>query len=144
MRLGVGLGLVLAAVAQLGCVVVVEEPIPEAPSYELDMKPLFHARCVRCHGGGGTLNGDPKNAAFGSPGQLYIGSYDDTGVGCPPIGDPTPIPATCHQGAHRWVVGINERVHSKLLSIRMPIPPSEPLTDWEKELVARWAANPLP
>jgi hypothetical protein len=136
MRLGVGLGLVLAAVAQLGCC---PEPIPDAPSYELDMKPLFHARWVRCHGGGGTLNGDPANPVFGAPTMLWIGSYDDTGVGC----ELMPLPPTCHQGAHRWAAGIQERVHAKG-SIRMPIRPSEPLTSWELELIDRWAANPLP
>ena len=135
MRVGVTLSFVLVAVTQMGC----EEPIPEAPSYELDMKPLFHARCVRCHGGGGTLNTDAKIADFGPPAQLYIGSYDDTGVGC----DVMPLPATCHQGAHRWAAGIRDRVHLKN-SIRMPLRPSEPLTDWELELVDRWAANPLP
>ena len=135
MRVGVVFGLVLAAIAQQGC----EEPIPEAPSYELDMKPLFHARCVRCHGGGGMLNTDAKIAVFGAPVQLYIGAYDDTGVGC----DLMPLPPTCHQGAHRWAASIQERVHLKTAQ-RMPPRPSEQLTDWELELVDRWAANPLP
>ena len=49
---------ILAATATLtaGCGT---EPVPDTPSFAVDVAPIMHARCVRCHGGGGTLNIDP-------------------------------------------------------------------------------------
>ena len=36
-----------------------EEEVRAFHSYEKDIRPLMLARCVRCHGGGGTFNTDP-------------------------------------------------------------------------------------
>jgi mono/diheme cytochrome c family protein len=132
-------GLVLAALAALGC----EEPVPAAPSYALDVKPLFHAHCVRCHGAGGTLNADQAIPAFGPPSLVHLDSYEDTGVGCPPLTELVSIPDTCNQGAHRHTVSIGVYVHLTG-SARMPPPPAPRLTEWELALVDRWVANPLP
>src|SRR3954462_11813653 len=64
-----------------------ENAVPERPSYARDIAPLMGARCIRCHGAGGTLNTDPaiapimmvqapKNSDFATPGP--------GGTGIPP------------------------------------------------------------
>src|SRR5258706_7727710 len=117
MRVGFGLGLVFAAVAQLGC----EEPIPAEPHFEADILPVFQAHCVRCHGAGDMLNTDPKLAAvLGRPMHAYPNEFDDATTGCPPAGaPPEPASATCHQGAGSVAGSIGVLIHAKGLG-RMP------------------------
>jgi hypothetical protein len=123
--------LVVAGGALAGCG---EEPIPVNVSYATDIKPLMEARCIRCHGGGGTLNDDPYSVptlTFTQPqtGDFTrletvgiikgLGFYTGGGVGVlkiyidPPNGGrPT-----------------------------MPPDPAPKLTSREKEMLLKWAAG---
>jgi len=128
-----------------------EPPIPAAPSFAVDVRPLFVAHCVRCHGAGGTLNQalDPKGgpdagplaSVGGRPGEAYLGQYDDSGdctTGMPP----------CHRGAHYMATQPVNLLHLYLHPTAgfppMPPPPSPRLDDWELKVVDAWLVNPLP
>jgi hypothetical protein len=131
----------LAALAGCG-----EEPVPEHPTWEPTMRQLFAAHCVRCHGLGGTLNRDPL--VFGgtdSPARLYLDRFADEGD-CTYDPVSMTVPASCRPGA------LSNAASIKLYAVtakdtdgmRMPPAPSDPLSDWEKQLVARWCDDPRP
>jgi hypothetical protein len=130
--------LVVAGGALAGCG---EEPIPVNVSYATDIKPLMEARCIRCHGGGGTLNKEPGLPAWfiakftsDTPKTSDFTTYAGTKMFAPLFklylvpspADPTttpPIPA---------------------LPYLMPPLPSPPLTSREKEMLLEWAAGNPP
>jgi hypothetical protein len=123
---------------------------PAMPSYQKDVRPIFMSHCVRCHGAGGTLQGDPNNYPLGTPPELYtpgapsfchLNVYDDQG-------DCTADMSSCKAGAHScattykgFMVGY---LHAQEGGLPMPPPPAPRLTDWELEVVDRWLANPIP
>ena len=76
----VGGSLLTLALAALvgGC----EDAIPASPTFEVDVKPIFLANCVRCHGAGGTLNADPRalnGYATDMPNQTHLDFYANRG-----------------------------------------------------------------
>lgn len=139
-----------ALAAAVGCAPP-EPPVPAAPSYAVDVHPIFLAHCVRCHGAGGSLNtardpnggpdAGPLAGVGGKPALAYLGQYDDSG-------DCTNDSSlTCHRGAHfvaTQTVQLRTYLHPPANFPPMPPPPSPRLDDWELKVVDGWLANPLP
>jgi hypothetical protein len=131
---------VAAALALLaGC----QEPVPGEPTYTVEMKPLFEAHCVRCHGGGGMINSDPEAGIFATDkGNSHLNVYGMTGA-C--TADAGAALGPCVLGA-QWsaMTGLMKAYLHGSGTIHMPPAPAEPLTDWELSLVDRWLANGYP
>lgn len=148
-RVVAGLLAALAATAA-GCASP-EAPIPAAPSYAVDVHPIFLAHCVRCHGAGGALNEalDPRGGpdagplpgVGGRPALAYLGQFADSG-------DCADSPApTCHRGAYFVATQTTELhlyLHPPAAFPPMPPPPAPRLDDWELKVVDAWLASPLP
>lgn len=112
------------------------------PSFETDVKPIFQAHCVRCHGAGGTLNGDPTSQGMpiyqNPPALGYLDNYDDQGD-CP-SGTLSP----CKRGAYFYATD-GKLIMTGYLNGKpapMPPPPAAPLTDWEKDTILFWLLHP--
>jgi hypothetical protein len=135
--------LLVGAGALSGCG---ENPVPETVLFNLDVQPLLQARCVRCHGAGGTLNADSDlvgKSALSSyvgkpPNQGFFDCAADRGV----CADAAAKPPGCKRG-FRWYatdpVGKGETIAWLPL---MPPGPSEPLTSRESEILHTWLAKP--
>lgn len=97
------------------------------------------ARCVRCHGAGGHLNGDPLYERGTPPTDSYFAQYDDSGdcVGAAAMTD------ACMRGAKYYAGQIKVFIHLEGPG-RMPPPPSDPLSDRQLEVLDRWLAEPTP
>ena len=120
-----------------------QEPVPKTPTFAVDVKPIFEAHCVRCHGAGGTLNKDPRAQEPAAPPNGYLDQYDDK-VSCA-LDAAGNIPDSCLGGARYEAEHGNIRfyIHAKT-GLRMPMPPSDPLSPWELELVDNWLAETPP
>lgn len=132
--------LVLSSVAAAGCG---DEPIPEQGfvSYAVHIQPILTARCVRCHGGGGTLNGDPDAFGKGIPkGGKPINGYFE--CGSEDRGDCSTGSMSCKHGLRYYATNAMGMAALKIWLPSMPPKPSPPLTDREQELLARWFAKP--
>jgi hypothetical protein len=144
------LAIVIGGAVSAAC----QPDVPFAPLFETDVKPVFMAHCVRCHGAGDMLRGEPYvNPATGQPTldpstgmplrrlpmYCYLDRYDS-------VGD-CPNGADCVMGA-RDCVGLLETRFPPMGGVpetyRMPPPPSEPLNEWEQEVLRRWLDFPLP
>jgi hypothetical protein len=115
--------------------------VPAAPTYTKDVAPILNAHCVRCHGANDTLNMFPF-PVYGSvqaPVKCYLQRYEDEGD-CVTVGS-----TTCKTGAATCaplvVNYVNQPVGSTL---HMPPPPSDPLNDWEKDVLTNWLAMTPP
>lgn len=120
-----------------------QEPVPKTPTFEVDVKPIFQANCVRCHGAGGTLNADPRAFEAVSPPNGFLGQYEDkSDCSLDATGN---IPATCLRGALSEAKAGNLALylHTKSV-IRMPMAPSGPLAPWELEVIDNWLAESPP
>jgi hypothetical protein len=133
----------LVSALALLCLPACTAEVPASPTYTNDVRPILMAHCVRCHGGNNdTLVTMPVYGVDQAPLRCYLQRYEDAG-------DCT-MASTCKHGAGYCgmqmggpsliVTYINATVETHL---RMPPPPSDPLTDWEKEVLTRWStANP--
>lgn len=129
------LSLSLATVL-LGCG---EEPVPAAPGFAADVRPIMVARCVRCHGAGGTLNGDPLYKKGVVPTGGYFAQYDDSGncaAGAPAAG--------CMRGAKFYAKTVLKIYIHAAPEMRMPPLPAEALSDRQLEVLDAWAAEADP
>ncbi|HVX93675.1 MAG TPA: hypothetical protein VHK47_02100 [Polyangia bacterium] len=118
------------ACAAAGCG---ENPAPEWPTYASDIKPLMEAHCIRCHGAGGTLNDDPEITGLvkGAPTHGDFTKLDDD-------------PKGTHGLLFYTSAGTGGAAQMKTyLTIGMPPPPSDPLTDRERTMLLDWASTPL-
>jgi mono/diheme cytochrome c family protein len=111
-----------AVVGGAGC----GNPVPDRPSYERDIKPLMEAHCIRCHGAGGTLNADPDIRPV-------------SGVQKPNATDFTSL-----NGLMPLTGAAEPALELFVKTLPMPPPPSDLLTNYERELLFTWAKNPLP
>jgi hypothetical protein len=129
----------LAVLALSAC----QEPVPKTPSFEVDVKPIFQASCVRCHGAGGTLNADPRAFEAVMPPDGFLDRYEDkSDCSLDATGN---IPATCRRGALSEAKSGNLAYYLHTTSIvRMPMAPSGPLAPWELEVVDNWLAESPP
>jgi hypothetical protein len=139
------LGLVLLAVvvsagALAGCG---EEPVPLYPDYDTDVAPLMFARCVRCHGAGGTLNDDPDvtgktvKALMGKPLQGYFDCMNDRG-------DCSPGSTTCKRGLRYYANDMEGAGTAAVWLKDMPPDPAPALTSREAAILKAWLAHPTP
>jgi hypothetical protein len=124
-----------------------ENAVPENPSWARDIQPLMEAHCIRCHGAGGTLNGDPDVP----PGSLHTGTAAmPVPVSCAPVPDGGAYTCAPIAGKFTTQAGLMPYVTlgamqlQSYLSYPMPPPPSEALDDYETNLLLKWAAHPLP
>jgi hypothetical protein len=124
----------LALIATGGC----QNEAPLFPGYEKDIKPLMSAHCIRCHGAGGSLNADPYEVAI-STGQKAAINGNFTALadqnGKHGLMFYTGTPNT----QSGW-----DTMHTYLVQIGMPPPPSNKLDDWSTEMLLRWCSKPLP
>jgi hypothetical protein len=133
-----------AVLATLG--LACEPAAPGMPTYSADVKPILDAHCIRCHGAGGTLRGDATPYPLGTPpagyktnppAACYLHQYPDDPVDCSKAdGGPAD---DCKVGAHACAT-------ITYLSIYLPTMPPAPATlnAWERDILTRWAKNPLP
>jgi hypothetical protein len=138
--------LVLSSVAASGCGGDTVPPVGFV-NYATHVQPILTARCVRCHGAGGTLNGDPDVVNDGSSellktvvilkGRPTLGHFDcgseDRGT-CPGMG--------CKRGFRFFAIGQPGEGAANMWLAHMPPPPSPPLTDREWDILANWRAQP--
>jgi hypothetical protein len=115
--------------------------VPANPTYTTDVKAILDAHCVRCHGAGDMLNAYPHGGSSNpTPRRCYLQRFGDEGD-CSNVTNPD-----CKPGVGNTVCGplislyINTTPGSTLF---MPPPPSDPLNDWEKEVIARWTTQGL-
>jgi hypothetical protein len=104
---------------------------PEKPSFALDVQPILAEHCVRCHGAGGTLQGDPGDP-LGAPGMCHFNLYDN-------VGDcAAAAPTNCKTGA---------KACATLLEAYLPIMPPAPAAkpnESELAVIRTWAKDPIP
>jgi hypothetical protein len=135
--------LAFAAALALSALSACAPEVPAAPTYTKDVAPILNAHCVRCHGAGGTLNAYPF-PVYGSvqaPATCYLQTYDNAGD-CT-----TPGTTTCQLGAKTCAGMIVAVINQPVGSVQhMPPPPSDPLNDWEKDVLSKWltASPPAP
>jgi hypothetical protein len=142
--MGSGRSGILSALTLALAGVACETPVPAAPSFELDVKPIFEGHCVRCHGAGGKLSGDPRAVAeVDAPSNGFLDRYDDS-ADCAPdaMGNVAP---TCERGALTEAQSglIELYLHLPTLG-RMPLAPAAPLDHWEAAVVENWLAEKPP
>jgi len=124
-----------------GGVVACTPAVPAKPTYDNDVRPIFVAHCVRCHGADDMLHAMVVNGILRPPRACYLQRYETTGD-C----TTTPIdPAVCKNGAGSEVCrGLIPSYIRGMGTVPMPPPPSDPLTDWEIEVITRWTAAGAP
>ncbi len=119
-----------------------EEPIPDVVSYARDIKPLMEARCIRCHGAGGTENKDPSLPAWFV--AMYMTDMPK------PSSDFTTFDKLKPFGGLMKAFLVPVKADATLtpprpaVSALMPPPPSPTLTDRERDMLIKWGAAPNP
>jgi hypothetical protein len=114
-------------VSGLGC----SPEVPAAPTYTKDVQPIFAAHCVRCHDEDLSHGLDPKTGRM--PVLCHLNRFENTGD-CSNA-------ATCSNGAGSPTCFPRIVLYTADNSpIAMPPAPSDPLNDWEQEVIRRWGA----
>jgi hypothetical protein len=108
--------------------------VPSAPTYEADVRPIFLARCVRCHSTGGP--GPDGGQAARSAVSPYLDHYEDQNCAN------GSLPSDCQRGALSTVMIIAQVIHSSDPTTTMPPPPSS-LDGWQISVLDRWTKNPI-
>jgi hypothetical protein len=122
----------------LGC----KPEVPANPTYNNDVKAIFDAHCVRCHGADDMLVSMPVGASNHPPNSCYLQRYENEGD-C----TVSSAPPTCKQGAGSplcWGLAANYIEAADSSPMRMPPLPSQQLNDWEKEIIKTWVAHGAP
>ena len=131
------------ALGGAGCSVYPSAPV--APAFDTDVLPIFQAHCTRCHDnndGGGANHEVYRPDAAGGP--VTAGAPGLTMFGpCYPSDGGAPV---CYSNAAAYRTLIQKDIHRAESDIlRMPLPPSLPLDDWEKNVIDAWVAElPIP
>ena len=140
LALALALAAALPVISLSGC----SPEVPANPTYERDVKPIFMARCVRCHDE--TLRSEvppPGYPVKAPPMICHLNRYDNEPVGCT-MGTPP-----CSLGASECAnfPGLGSYIAGKIGPLveddpgRMPPPPAPALNDWEWEVVNKWLTN---
>ena len=132
----------IGALALLTTTVACTPEVPASPTYTNDVQPIFIAHCVRCHGAGDMLHAMLLTGGLRSPRLCYLQRYDNEGD-CSNPNDLT----TCKPGAgFSQCVGLAASYVTAPSEspMRMPPAPSDPLTDWEVQVIAKWATGGAP
>ena len=127
----------LAATVAVGATACGPSSVPAQPAYDVDVRPILMARCVRCHGAGGMLNAPPgvDGAALQAT-HCYLDRYDDEG-------DCTADPTNCKKGAKTAASLLPTVIRNAPASLAMPPPPSPALDDWAVDILNNWSKNPV-
>ena len=133
--------LAFAATLAVSALSACSPEVPAAPTFSKDVGPILMAHCVRCHGANDMLNmfPVPVYGAVQAPVKCYLQRYDDEGD-CTTAGS-----TTCKAGAASCAGLIIAYTNAPVGStLHMPPPPSDPLNDWERDVLARWFATSPP
>lgn len=128
----------LSVLVALGVGACGSPSVPANPAYDVDVRPILMARCVRCHGAGGMLNAPAGVAgdALQST-HCFLDRYQNEG-------DCTADPTNCKIGAKNWAGTIPTLIRNAPSAILvMPPPPSQALDDWAVEILDNWSKNPV-
>ena len=118
-----------------------EGPVPANPTYANDVRPIFIAQCVHCHGANDMLNVGDVNGAPNKPAYCYLQRYESTGD----CSNPGMLAADCKRGAGSALCTTQVPLRINLASsLRMPPPPADPLTNWQKEVIYNWEMTGYP
>lgn len=132
------------AIAALGCGSDQPPQVPANPTYTADVAPILNLHCIRCHGAGDMLNIMNVNGYPNSPSICYLQRYEDEGT----CADPNDL--NCKHGAGFCGTRPADGMESLITSMinmpndsteRMPPPPADPLSDFEKEVINRWSST---
>jgi hypothetical protein len=133
----VGLFALTFAGLTLGC----GPEVPANPTYTKDVKPIFDAHCVRCHGANDMLVSMPVALSDHPPKFCYLQRYENEGD-CTNMTDPSCKPGAgspyCFGLANNYISAPDES------STRMPPLPSQQLNDWEMDVIKLWVAHMAP
>ena len=133
----VGLFALTFAGLTLGC----SPEVPANPTYTKDVKAIFDAHCVRCHGANDTLVSMPVAASDHPPKYCYFQRYESEGD-CSSLSNPD-----CKSGAgSAYCAGMSLTYVSLPTdsALHMPPLPSQSLNDWEMEVLMRWSKAGFP
>jgi mono/diheme cytochrome c family protein len=122
----------LAGAALSGAAGCGENPIPDRPTYERDIKPLMEANCIRCHGAGGMLNADPDIMKIQNSMAPTMSDFTQ-------LNDVNGKFGLLHYTAANPQGGV--ALMQAFLGM-MPPPPSDRLAPWEHDLLIKWVNNP--
>jgi hypothetical protein len=123
----------LFALALSVSVMACSPEVPANPTYTKDVQPILAAHCVRCHGE--TLVPDP-NLPTEMPLLCHLNRF----------GDDCSNPAACSFGAGSptcTALSGSYIIAADSTGKRMPPPPSDPLNDWEIDVLTRWYKAPV-
>jgi hypothetical protein len=113
--------------------------VPANPTYTKDVAPILDAHCVRCHGADDMLHTMMINGYPNSPSYCYLHRWESEGDCTNPLGP------DCKNGVSSMLCGPMIPGYLNLApESRMPPPPSEPLNDWETDVITHWVNNGAP
>jgi hypothetical protein len=117
--------------------------VPANPTYTEHVKPIFMARCVRCHDE--TLRGEPM--PNGQPGKVpaicHLNRYGNEPMGCTSAAPPCSLGASACANLPGMGSYLAGKVDPAVADdpARMPPPPAPALNDYESAVVNRWLTN---
>jgi hypothetical protein len=132
----------LASVASLSMGACSIQNTPHAPTFESDIKEITASRCVRCHGAGGKLNGDPTSTNPAYRTAPIDGYFDRMEDDCPDAQT-----FNCH-GLGYYTTGskltqLKNYIHD-IGGLPMPPAPAPRLTSNQLDIFDLWLANGAP
>jgi hypothetical protein len=119
--------------------------VPANPTYSEHVKPIFMARCVRCHDE--TLRDEVPPPGYPARPRLpqfcHLNRYDSEPIGCTPATPPCSLGASACVNIPGMGGYLAARVDPAVEhdAARMPPAPAPALNDYESAVVNRWLTN---
>ncbi len=122
--------------------------VPAQPAYDVDVRPILNAHCIRCHGAGDMLNVPTEPTGPNAPtlhtiansvslfqtDSCYLDRFDNDPPGCT-LGQA----GGCKVGASTWASTIPGLVRNPLPTAVMPPPPAPQIDDWAVDILTNWS-----